>query len=1245
MQTSALRTLLPYSTGYICTNSTYQPLLPLPFRDIARAFEAYEKFPSPWGADSPQRILDETVKPLPLLFGGRAPRVSSNKLTPSLVTGIASWLFGLRFLDIVLLLHPPSTPSPPRLLHAKQPWVGDPVYLHPLQSVNQLVTHFNNTMAALQSTMNQPNLAKGTDSPALFKIAIECNRVSKSRSALSIQRNLLMAALCLSIMVSESTWQLPVNFQSLQQTTQESRAQGHAELRKLLGSSNKVRQVLQIALAISPLVLLSDQDLDASAIDLEDLLLNMKRQGNQKPDWLVEFETEIWQAVFGVAQGEYGSYQALTNLHTYFFDQEVEIKDDDYFQTDSRVLYDPKTCTLYSAVLAAPAPEAWPLSPVAMAQSTLAGETRASPSQSESQDCMAPESRMPKTPPPQKLRSEAPETPEHPPFQSQASPSRSESQDCMAPESRMPKTPPPQKLRSEAPPEFQEPIRSPEPQGHVDSRAMSETPPLGSRAVSEMPPKSQSPMPRRSESPWHGSPEVPRLQSPPPRHSPIRSVSPLVAEYDIPWTPPPQEDTHLPSPAATPRRATDLQVPHFQTHPVGNVQHVSSVELSNGNEQEVEWVKSLRETTSDIEGTCAPFLPMEDTLVSSLNLRGLVNGVKVHAIADQNGELLEVLFDKTHVSDAWDPAYPWGFNEKTLAGFMSVSKPIEIEDESAGTWHYGTPKEMVANTLDKEEYRKALSSLPLPLPNFPDTGPPTLDIHALRQSAGSPGTVDHLNLSTVVLSTEGSSIRWRWEAGQGFKVTVWTGSQVWVLAIPKDPRMISAIGCWYDGKDKSLFNYEVIWLKAGHELTVHPATVYSVYTLTNSMYTIVPFYSGMDLHLATFGAVHNFFLSTSTPRQQARMNLIANWLYQTLALQQVSYNDRRYLPLLTKPKQFNDILLFICGIEAQNMVSLGSYENPTNSLLSAFLQQSGVLPHVAFRDFDLNNIDEEMRFANILSRGRVRHLLDFFFSNLTIVDKDGNIQDGRKFLFDPLFAWFLVALQHYTHHLCGVHTDFSRQLAWILASFPLVQLHYDTFIQTHPVQDDSSLTNMVWPDLPTYTLCWKFEPIPPAPALSTEDLLQKGMNRGDFLYLQFVSSLKGNPPMKRQASPSFEELLVHPCTTTIPMPKVDIETAKELFLEYASYELNISEFEVEKRYFTPHALPPSIDLTEVACILAATNNKMPGQRFVGWTVEMTHAFLASLEKALYQSGAYIWTKPDRKALKDYIDQLAPVLHS
>lgn len=195
------------------------------------------------------------------------------------------------------------------------------------------------------------------------------------------------------------------------------------------------------------------------------------------------------------------------------------------------------------------------------------------------------------------------------------------------------------------------------------------------------------------------------------------------------------------------------------------------------------------------------------------------------------------------------------------------------------------------------------------------------------------------------------------------------------------------------------------------------------------------------------------------------------------------FADAQYLPLITDPKHFTELLFFICGIEVQNLISPDTYQGSNNEILLTLLGQSGILPNVAFSDFDMNALDEQTRLFNVFSRARARHLLDFFFSTLILTDQEGNVQDGRQFLFDPMFGWFLVSLEHHFHlaFATSPSNDFDRQLAWILASFPSVQPYYNTFICKYPLQDNSRPTNMLWPDLPKFSLSWRFEQIPSAP--------------------------------------------------------------------------------------------------------------------------------------------------------------------
>ncbi|KAJ3514085.1 hypothetical protein NMY22_g14851 [Coprinellus aureogranulatus] len=116
-----------------------------------------------------------------------------------------------------------------------------------------------------------------------------------------------------------------------------------------------------------------------------------------------------------------------------------------------------------------------------------------------------------------------------------------------------------------------------------------------------------------------------------------------------------------------------------------------------------------------------------------------------------------------------------------------------------------------------------------------------------------------------------------------------------------------------------------------------------------------------------------------------------------------------HLPDFGTTSGFVDLLYLAVYMEVQEALSLDSYREVTDVTLLALMRAKKVSPKVALR-FGMSRTDHDLRVQSVWGRGRMKYLLTFVFSNVTL-SPDTDPWD----LFHNMLAHFIHSLKGYYH--------------------------------------------------------------------------------------------------------------------------------------------------------------------------------------------------------------------------------------
>ncbi|KAH6884697.1 hypothetical protein BKA70DRAFT_1237562 [Coprinopsis sp. MPI-PUGE-AT-0042] len=217
------------------------------------------------------------------------------------------------------------------------------------------------------------------------------------------------------------------------------------------------------------------------------------------------------------------------------------------------------------------------------------------------------------------------------------------------------------------------------------------------------------------------------------------------------------------------------------------------------------------------------------------------------------------------------------------------------------------------------------------------------------------------------------------------------------------------------------WHIEIVVLNAGDRLLMRPTTPHCVFTTENAICHGGHFLAASTLQRTVAGSIHTFFrggviTNTDHPSFQGRMNTIACFFYKAIVLGDTHDLDKGHVPDFTTASGLTDLIVFACGIELQNAICPLSYKPTDDDHSVAMLKKCGVSPDDALQKYDFSQSTHEMRVQNVQSRGRVIALLEFIFARVDVIDKgDGshlNPCPTPLVLFWPEFPQVTVSPAH-----------------------------------------------------------------------------------------------------------------------------------------------------------------------------------------------------------------------------------------
>ncbi|RXW25757.1 hypothetical protein EST38_g5 [Candolleomyces aberdarensis] len=107
--------------------------------------------------------------------------------------------------------------------------------------------------------------------------------------------------------------------------------------------ARRIRQAFHLAVGISPICVLLQVDLASKGMWSEEILVNMKLLGNQKPRSIEALETLLWQEIFDVACGRQSAFDACLKVGDRLQESSLALEDDIryFFRRGKANPYDP----------------------------------------------------------------------------------------------------------------------------------------------------------------------------------------------------------------------------------------------------------------------------------------------------------------------------------------------------------------------------------------------------------------------------------------------------------------------------------------------------------------------------------------------------------------------------------------------------------------------------------------------------------------------------------------------------------------------------------------------------------------------------------------------------------------------------------------------------------------------------------------------------------------------------------------
>ncbi|KAH6909496.1 hypothetical protein BKA70DRAFT_1221737 [Coprinopsis sp. MPI-PUGE-AT-0042] len=220
------------------------------------------------------------------------------KITGTVADNLAMYTTAYGLCDIAVRLQgiPDEVSHTPALRHRRQPgWIGENTCIHGLRDIKTVLRTFLRKGDALDLSVDVAPPCAGED--PCYALADYAASAGAAKKAMNILRNISLAGFCISAM-KKGHLEVPEDITRLAPTDAKIADRTLANLKALVTNTKHTRQVLQLAVCVSPLVLFLPIDLAKQVVCQEELLINHRRFGTEKPAQLQIMEDEVWRELF-----------------------------------------------------------------------------------------------------------------------------------------------------------------------------------------------------------------------------------------------------------------------------------------------------------------------------------------------------------------------------------------------------------------------------------------------------------------------------------------------------------------------------------------------------------------------------------------------------------------------------------------------------------------------------------------------------------------------------------------------------------------------------------------------------------------------------------------------------------------------------------------------------------------------------------------------------------------------------------
>ncbi|KAF6761869.1 hypothetical protein DFP72DRAFT_1061170 [Ephemerocybe angulata] len=1075
------------------------------FLRLFEKIEDVEKHPErlpDWGVYKPRDILNDED-------AHKMPRVEPHRLQAALQEA--------QVVD-ALCAYKGYAGADGALKHEKQGyWIGESSYMDSLCDLKTEMTTFLSNARALNK-FHVPAPSNGSSDPSL-RLADEIAGTYRGRKALAVVRNLATVSFSLSVM-KKGYLQVPDNVNELDL---QPAGCSMANVEILMTKTKRIRQALHLVANISPLMAVFCGDLTKHAICLEELLINMKLFGNTRPEVIRRLERDVWAQLFDIAEGKRSALEGLIALQQQWETGDILSRigelDSSYFKRDAVHLYT-SGMSPYDAYLSRPLPPNVLLPPPAFhyirpiqtpengAKDVNVGNDNVSGGE---------EGAGGKT----------------------GSSAEKEKEKGEGHKGDEPTEPPPQGGR------------------RSDRLAEKKDGPP------EKPEGQQGPKKRRNK---RRAPKSPRIVRSDGGEDDQENADLIMDWWD--WeAAPPEQRVKLEEEVV--ETLEDLEVfvhsSSYGLKPPLNLEEITQ-KYSDTQDREFE----VADGTGRLHRKKWFFHNKEDhdawTQIYDVarrpeHLFHCITHAEYQALSTSE---VQAIFATKNIVITGTPGPNVLFDLAGLETLADRHQRIELQDQSVpitdgnffGRARTGIVQDLYDISSAPWEKKKSVNALSFPNPDAGITATPfASDVRASQRTRLDVGCHSVLPIGDIrwgLAATEGAHSYWHIDTqGECTFLRISFGEKAWVIAEPKDGNGTTSTLFWTHPKLDVMkislkdFNVEVVVLNAGDTLLMRSNTLHCAYTLEDSICHGGYFLSSGCLRRTVCGAAHTFFESriatnTEGPAYVGRMNTLATFFHKTLGLNDIVEGDKGHLPDVSTVEGLTNLLLFACGIEMLNALSRDSYHPVGEEALGAAIAKRGMDTDTALDLYDISEVSHETRLHNACSRGRMQDLLERIFVRYTIVDEDGQDQDGWTFLWIPTFAWFIHALKDYYDRSLHVNDDdsedggsergkdeeseedavpmgelFSRQMEWSASRWPELKSAVEELADRQ-----EEVSSLVW-DFPNFTIRSADAPRNEPDERTPLELFKVGLRVADSLYLaarQAFINPSGKPYVKRGGS-------------------------------------------------------------------------------------------------------------------------------